>query len=106
VIPDCVHREINNARTGVWHAAKRAREANARRTRAQPVEPPARRPAPQPAWQVATGPAARPPSAASNRERRRKPRPLSTAKPDDLACKTCGLWLDPILARTGRHIGC
>jgi hypothetical protein len=33
------------------------------------------------------------------------PRPVP-AKPGKLACTTCGLPLDPILARIGRHIGC
>ena len=66
VIPDSVHREISNARTGVRDQAERARAAIARRTR---------------------------------------PR-MPTARPRELACKTCGLPLDPILARIGRHIGC
>jgi hypothetical protein len=106
VTPDSVRREINNARTGVRDAAERARAAMARHTRPQPTEPSARRPAPPPTSQVAAGPAARQPSAASYQARSRKPRPLSTAKPSELTCKTCGLRLDPILARTGRHIGC
>jgi hypothetical protein len=31
---------------------------------------------------------------------------VPTAKPGKLACTTCGLPLDPILAAIGRHIGC
>lgn len=89
VIPDFVHREISNARTGVQHAAERARVATARPTRPRPIEPPARQP-----------------FTASYQRRRREPWPLSTAKPSKLTCKTCGLPLDPVLARLGRHIGC
>jgi Competence protein CoiA-like family len=89
VIPDCVQQEINNARTGVRGAAERARAARAGHTRPQPLEPPASRPASQPTRHVAAG-----------------LRPSPTAKPGKLACKTCGLPLDPILARIGHHIGC
>lgn len=106
LIPDSVHREINNACTDVRGAAERVRTAMARHTRSQPIESPARRPAPQPAGQAAAGRTARQPFPASNRGRRRELRSLPTAKPGELICKTCGLRLDPVLAGTGRHIGC
>ncbi len=65
VMPDSVHREINNARTADRAAAAQARAAMTRQTRLQPIDPPAHRPAPQPTRQVAAGPAAWQPSAAS-----------------------------------------
>jgi hypothetical protein len=106
VIPNPVHREINNARTAVRDAAEQARAAMARHTRPLPTEPPARRPAPQSAQEVGEGLATRRPFVASYPGRRRNPRPLPPAKPGELACQTCGLRLDPILAGIGRHIGC
>jgi hypothetical protein len=99
VTPDSVHREIDNSRAGVRDAAEQAQSAKARHIRPQPAERPAGRPAPQ----VAEGLTARQLFAASYQERRRRLRPLL---PSELACNTCGLRLDPILARIGRHIGC
>ena len=107
VTPDSVHREISNARARVRDAAEQARAAMAGRTRPQPAEPPARRAAPQLKSQVAAGPAARQHLAAAYQGRPSRPQPSQpAAKPSELTCKTCGLRLDPILARIGRHICC
>ncbi|MGD0246649.1 MAG: DUF262 domain-containing protein [Streptosporangiaceae bacterium] len=88
VIPDPVHREIEQARATVRDAAQ-ARAARSGRRRPQPGSRPAPNPAPQPDQQTPHG-----------------PRPATTARPGKLACTTCNLPLDPILAHIGRHIGC
>jgi hypothetical protein len=88
VVPDPVHREIEQARATVRDAAQ-ARAARSGRRRPQPGSRPAPNPAPQPDQQTPHG-----------------PRPATTARPGKLACTTCNLPLDPILAHIGRHIGC
>ena len=89
VIPDPVHREIEQDRTAVREAAQQTRAARTRRTRPQPGNRPSRNPAPQPNEQAPPG-----------------PHPMPTAKLTKLACTTCGMPLDPILASIGRHICC
>lgn len=89
VIPDPVHHEIEKARTAVREAAQQTRATRNSRRRPQPGNRPASSPDPRPNQPAPSG-----------------PQPASTARPGKLACMTCGLPLDPILARIGRHIGC
>lgn len=89
VIPDPVRRDIEQARIAIREAAQQIRTATSRRIRPQPGSGTAPNQAPQPNRQTPSG-----------------PRPEPAAKPGKLACMTCNMPLDPILAHIGRHIGC